>query len=411
MFDHGYIGERLAGAFDEANTRVLIKWNEDSSAAAKAGALASSRHIVVLAHSALTIGKEALSGAFFTYLSYARDSAARPQDHLDVARAACEAFIARVGSELEERTLRQENFGLPREITMPIVQKSIADLHTALDGFVQDAIRGRHGDQQIVPLASMTWEPTDEHTVVNIAAQRARESAAGFAARVVPLEGVSATAAVGSFWDTPSSLEGVSAAGAVGDLSGAPPLPPGAETVLPPAIARVSVTQDQNVNVTATVTRFALPPEWDPDRREAIRLLTLLPQVLQKADQALRLVEEMRRFGVGGNNPPEDIEALPPAEEIITEATVAGDALLAELTADQPHLSWIHLAARALKRVGGWVATMARWVGRKADAFLDEYLKQLAKPAAYGTVAVISAALVGVTTHLDFDHDAGHWSP
>ena len=146
---------------------------------------------------------------------------------------------------------------------------------------------------------------------------------------------------------------------------------------------------------------FVFPPEWEERKQEAIRLLASLPQVLREADQALRLVEEMRRFSVGGNNPPEEIEALPPAEEIITEATVAGDALRAELTADQPHLSSIRVAARALKRVSGWVGAMARWVGQKADTFLDEYLKQLGKPAAYLTVGVIGARLTGVTTHLD----------
>ena len=203
-------------------------------------------------------------------------------------------------------------------------------------------------------------------------------------------------------------LEGVSATGVVASLGGAPPLPVEISATMGVATefgatveARASATQDQNVGVTTNVTRFAFPSEWDAERDEAIRLLASLPQVLQEADQALRLVEEMRRFGVGGNNPPEDIEALPPAEAIITEATVAGDALLSELTADQPHLSSIHLAARALKRVGGWVATMARWVAQKADAFLDEYLKQLAKPAAIATAVGIGVALTRVKIHLD----------
>jgi hypothetical protein len=44
---------------------------------------------------------------------------------------------------------------------------------------------------------------------------------------------------------------------------------------------------------------------------------------------------------------------------------------------------------------------MVSWLGRKADAFLDEYLKQLAKPAALATVGGVAAVLTGVTTHLD----------
>ncbi|HSZ92480.1 MAG TPA: hypothetical protein VK822_24255, partial [Acetobacteraceae bacterium] len=273
-----------------------------------------------------------------------------------------------------------------------------------LDGYLQDAIRGRHGDQQIVaPPPSVGWEPTDEHTVVNIEARRAQERAAGLGARVTPLESVAATGyprEVAATYGVPAEHTAMVEAG---ELGGSPPLPPGAETLLPPIIGRLSQTlEDADRSATATaVPNFAFPIDWDADRRAAIRLLTLLPQVLQEADQALKLVQEMRRFSVGGNNPPQDIEALPPAEEIVTEATVAGGALLAELTTDQPHLSSIHLAARALKRVGGWLATMVSWLGRKADAFLDEYLKQLAKPAALATVGGVAAVLTGVTTHLD----------
>src|SRR6516225_6231336 len=134
MFDAAYMKQRLTRHFDDAYTRVLVKWNEDNSAATKANALGGSQHHVLLAKSALTIGKEAISAAFLTFLSYSRDCAARPEDHLAVARTACDGFIARVGSELEQRALRQEAFGLSKEVTVPVVQQLITDLHTALEG-------------------------------------------------------------------------------------------------------------------------------------------------------------------------------------------------------------------------------------------------------------------------------------
>jgi hypothetical protein len=165
-FDVGYIEQLLARHFDEANGRILLKWREDDSAATDKHAQGDARHHVLLADSALTIGKEALSGAFLTFLSYSRDSASRPQDNLEVAGIACQAFIARVTAELEERFHRQVGLVVA---AIAIVRQLRADLDAALDGYVQDAIRGRHGDQQIVEPSAMR-EPTNEHAVVNIAA-------------------------------------------------------------------------------------------------------------------------------------------------------------------------------------------------------------------------------------------------
>jgi len=111
-----------------------------------------------------------------------------------------------------------------------------------------------------------------------------------------------------------------------------------------------------------TLTRFAFPPEWEADRLEAIRILADLPQNIRDADAAFRLIEQLRqrsptadRHGIGGNHPPEWTEDLPSVEEVITEATVAREALLTELRSNQPHLASIRLASRALKRVGGWI--------------------------------------------------------
>lgn len=147
----------------------------------------------------------------------------------------------------------------------------------------------------------------------------------------------------------------------------------------------------------ATVVRFSFPPELEADRQEAIRLLQGLPQNVQDFERALRLIDELRRdppVRRGHNGPPEEIDALPPAEEIVTEATVAADALLTELTADQPHLSSIKLGERALRRVAGWLGTAIAWVAGKADLFSCEFVKALGKTTAVGVG-------VEVATHLD----------
>jgi hypothetical protein len=149
-------------------------------------------------------------------------------------------------------------------------------------------------------------------------------------------------------------------------------------------------------SITATLTPFSFPAEWESDRQEAIRLLRELPAALRRLDEIGRLVEELRRHantagspGIGHNQPPDDIGMPVSIEEIVADATVAGDALLAEITAERPHLSSIRLAARALKRVVGWIEATVIWLAKKAGRFLDEYLKALATPAAVGTVYVI----------------------
>lgn len=119
----------------------------------------------------------------------------------------------------------------------------------------------------------------------------------------------------------------------------------------------------------ATVTRFSFPTEWDADRQEAIRLLTDLPRHLQEANEAFRLIEVLQqksrtadRGGIGDNHPPEGILDFPSVDEIATDARIARDVLLAELTLEEPRLSSIRLGGRTLQRVAGWLKRVAGWL-------------------------------------------------
>jgi hypothetical protein len=47
---------------------------------------------------------------------------------------------------------------------------------------------------------------------------------------------------------------------------------------------------------------------------------------------------------------------------MITDMAVAGDALLAELTSNQPHLLSIRSIARTLKRAIGWIGAQTAWL-------------------------------------------------
>ena len=354
-----------------------------------------------LANSALTIGKEALAGAFFTYLAYSRDKAARHQDHLDVPRAACLAFIARVGSELEERSRRQESWGLSRGGAGPIVEQLVDDLHTTLLGLIQDAMKGRHGDQQIItPPPSAAWGAADEH----IAARRARESAAAFAASVVPLESVPATGAVapGPVGRKISATMSVPAEFAAtveaGELGGSPPLPPGAETLLPPVIGRLSATLE-GADLSASGVVFP--------KQELICLLEGLSP--DDVERVFKAVAEARRHSVGGNNPPEDVE------ELVTGVVVARDVLLEELSTDQPRVSVIRLAARAFVRAAGWLGEQGRWlialgvggvaagVGKKlGEDHAEQIMTHLVAMESKLTAIVTPIAHIFTSMHLPF---------
>lgn len=151
----------------------------------------------------------------------------------------------------------------------------------------------------------------------------------------------------------------------------------------PPAAAAISVDtmipmslRAQAVSATTAtfraygkVTRFSFPAEWDADRQEAIRLLTDLPRHLQEASEAFRLIEVLQqksriadRGGIGGNHPPEGILDPPSADDIATDARVACDVLLTELTREEPRLSSIQLGGRTLQRVAGWLKRIAGWL-------------------------------------------------
>jgi hypothetical protein len=166
-------------------------------------------------------------------------------------------------------------------------------------------------------------------------------------------------------------------------------------------IGELSVQAEAQVaaELAVTVSRWAFPPEWESDRQEAIRLLTNLPQALQDADEALKIIQELRRRNIGGNHPPEAIENAD-TDILVTETAVAGDALLAELSADQPHLVSIRLSGMVLQRCLRGLETTAGWLAEKGDLFVGEFVKQMGKLTAdtIGLAGLIAALgwLIGI---------------
>ena len=163
-----------------------------------------------------------------------------------------------------------------------------------------------------------------------------------------------------------------------------------------PITVGISDTAKTTDRFDATLIRFSLPVAWEADRQEAMRLLRDLPAALLRLGQLGQLVEELHRrvvasdrAGIGHNQPRDDYGFAVPVQEVVADATLASDALFAEIFEDRPHLSSIHLAARALMRVVRWIEAAGEWVGKRVTVFTDQYLKALATPAALSTAAVI----------------------
>ena len=124
---------------------------------------------------------------------------------------------------------------------------------------------------------------------------------------------------VGSF----SNVSGVGTVIPNADLEGS-----GLRTVVAdmasPMEWRSAAEASGSFNAELTIHRFSFPPEWEADRQEAIRLLQGLPRATQDADRALRLIEELRRTGMGGNLPPDELAPFIPANDANSLGCVDG---------------------------------------------------------------------------------------
>jgi hypothetical protein len=150
-----------------------------------------------------------------------------------------------------------------------------------------------------------------------------------------------------------------------------------------------------------SVIPFKLPDEWEAQRQEVIRQHALLLQAIHDARAELAFADELRLFdasraGIGHNQPPETIE-IPSAGEVVDHAAVAADAVVTELTVEQPHLSSIRAGTVLLRRVLTDLEVIGRWLAHKGDLFVDEFVKELGKRSAQViTIAAVVKALGGI---------------
>ena len=87
-----------------------------------------------------------------------------------------------------------------------------------------------------------------------------------------------------------------------------------------------------------------------------------------ESDQATM---EERRLGIGGNNPPEEIDDPETAAQVVVLwDSIAG--LKEEVDADEPDAERV---AELIERLGGALKAIIAWCGRKGDLMVDTTIK------------------------------------
>lgn len=157
------------------------------------------------------------------------------------------------------------------------------------------------------------------------------------------------------------------------------------DSAVPTAVASTaiaSITSGQAPNfaqISAVITPFSFPPEWESARQDAIRLLSDLPSLIREAENGIRLIKVQQqsgtsRGGIGHNREPDWDTLISRAEDAITDASVAGDVLLSELKSEQPRLAVIRLADRTLRRVLDLILDLAAKFAEGAVEALGGYV-------------------------------------
>jgi hypothetical protein len=121
-----------------------------------------------------------------------------------------------------------------------------------------------------------------------------------------------------------------------------------------------------SITVDATVL-----PVKEPAKGEIIARLDAIDAQLREIKPLIERISAERPTGVGHNNPPEEIDALPvdAADLELVAATVA--AARVEIKSEQPRAEILELCRLALQRVS---LRLALWIPTKLDRFVDAFM-------------------------------------
>ncbi len=97
------------------------------------------------------------------------------------------------------------------------------------------------------------------------------------------------------------------------------------------------------------------PVERQSEWQETIVRLRDFTELLRDAAPALRQLEDVRRHGIGGNNPPDDAVLSRSATDVLEEAQDASAVVITQLTSDHPDVASLRLGWRGLRRFAAWL--------------------------------------------------------
>ena len=137
----------------------------------------------------------------------------------------------------------------------------------------------------------------------------------------------------------------------------------------------------------------AVQPEALLDRAAAVEehLMHLVP-VIEVLD-ALRHQPQEQRHSIGGNNPPEPIDDVPPLDSAQLRMSIrAANVFRGELSVAAPRNDVFQLCLDILERTAAQIASLGRWIAAKGNIFVDAFLKGAGEAAGK---TLMTAAIVG----------------
>jgi hypothetical protein len=138
---------------------------------------------------------------------------------------------------------------------------------------------------------------------------------------------------------------------------------------------------------------------WVAVRAEMIARLDAIEAGLHRIAPVIEAFETAYRehARIGHNNPPEDIDILPIGLAELELGIVAANLARTEINAEHPRSDVIRFCGLVLNWTAGLLSACVKWIGAKADVYVDSFLKALGPLTAAGLVAVLSGVHVDLT--------------
>jgi len=140
--------------------------------------------------------------------------------------------------------------------------------------------------------------------------------------------------------------------------------PENPQPVLSPGLGPTDISLVHTVSVV---------PDWPAVRAEMIPRLDAIEAGLRELAPVIQRFEVAYRehARIGHNNPPEDIDVLPIDLAELELGIAAANLARTEINSEQPRSDVMRVCGLVLHRTGWLIAACVKWLGGKADKFVD----------------------------------------